>query len=189
MSLLRKSNQKTFLDIFPTYDYFTSSLADFPFFSPDEITDDYKTKTYYLLVSRYGDTPVTGYSDEPRWKLRLFQVYAEYAPEWQTKSELQKTIRSMEISSFADAGKVVNNVALNPNTEPSTDSLDELTYINQQNVARKKLSESEAISRKRSMLEDGLDDEYLDHFKKLFSPFLLKDVPLWVYTDGGDDDE
>lgn len=187
MSLLRKTNQRTFLDIFPKYEDFTTSMTDFPFFSPDEMTDESKTKTYYLLVSRYGDNPISGYSDENRWKLRLFQVYSEYGPEWQSKAELQKTIRSMSLADFADAGRLINNVALNPNTEPSDTSLDELQYINQQNVTRKKTSDAEAITRKLTMMEDGLDDDYLDHFKKLFSPFLIKDKPLYLY--GGDDNE
>lgn len=188
MSLIRKSNQRTFLEIFPTIEDFNQCKTDFPIFVPSDVTDEYFQKTYYLLITRYGDNPISSYLDENRWKLKLWQVISEYAPEWQAKTELQKTIRSMTLDQFADAGKVINNTALNPNTAPSDSSLEELEYINQQNVARKKVSDADAINRKLSLMEDGLDDDYLDHFKKLFSPFTLKDIPLYLYREDDDDE-
>lgn len=190
MSLIRRTNQRTFLDIFPTFDDFSDSIsADFSVFLPSDITDFYLKKTYFLLVARYGDTAIVGYMDENRWKLRLFAVLDEYEPEWQQKTEMQKTIRGMDLTAFQDGGKAIYNNALNPNTEPSTDQLEELTYINSQNTTNKKLSSVEAINRKWEMLTDGLNEEYLDHFQKLFSKFLLTDVPLYVYQNEEDDDD
>lgn len=189
MSRIRPTNQKTFLEVYPKYEDFTSDKTEFSFFAPNDVTDDYYQKTYYLIVSRYGDTPISGYSDEARWRLRFWQVISEYLPEYQVKCEMQKTIRSMTLDEFAEAGKLVNNTALNPNTAPSDSSLDELQYINQQNVARRKLSQADAIQRKLSMLEDGMDDDLLDHFKDLFSVVMLTDVPLHVYQEEDDDDE
>lgn len=189
MSQIRTTNQKTFLEVYPKYDDFEADMKEFSVFAPTDVTEEYYKKTYYLVVSRYGDTPISGYTDVPRWRLRFWQVISEYCPQWMIKSEMQKTIRKMDISEFQEGGRVVNNVALNPNTEPNDTSLDELTYINQQNVARRKLSTIDAMRAKLSMLEDGLDDDYLDHFSKLFSKVLLTDVPLYTFKNEEEEDE
>lgn len=189
MSQVRQTNQKTFLEIYSTFDVFMADAKEFSYFTPSDMTEEYLGRTYYLLIARYGDSPISNYSDEPRWRLRVWQVISEYGPEWQVKSEMQKTIRKMDISDFQEGGKLVNNTALNPNTAPSDSSLDELQYINSQNVARRKLSVVDGIQRKLSMLVDGLDDDYLDHFSDLFSKVLLTDKPLYIYKDEGDEDE
>lgn len=184
MSLIRKSNQKTFDDIYSTYDDFSTDLSgSYSIFKPSDMDDDHLKKTYYLLVARYGDTPIVSYWDEARWKLKLFQVIDEYGPEWQTKRELQKDIRARTLDDFKSGGKAVYNTALNPNTAPSTDTLDELEYINSQNVTKRTVSDYDAIVRKLALLEDGLDDDYLGHFSKLFSKFTQRDRPLYVYAN------
>lgn len=189
MSLIRNYNQKTFLDIWNNYtDFYNDISGDYSMFKPTDLGDDYLQKAFWLIVARYGDQAITGFRDESRWKLRFFATIDEYAPEWQAKCEMQKEIRATSIEDFKQGNKAVYNTALNPNTEPTTGALDELTYINSQNTTNKKLSFADAIDRKWSLLTDGLNKEFTDKFKNLFSKFLLPDVPLYTYQ-GGEDNE
>lgn len=149
----------------------------------------YLKKTYYLLMARYGDQAISGYRDEPRWKLRLFATVATYGPVWQEKSKLQETVRGMSVDDFKKSSKTIYNTALNPNSAPSTGALEELEYINSQNTSNKVVSDYEAISRKWELLNDDLDKVYMDHFKNLFSKFLLGDVPLYVYETEEEEEE
>lgn len=190
MSRIRRTNQKTFLDIYSSYEDFTNDFTNvFSMFKPSDLSDDYIKKCYWLLVAKYGDLAISGYNDETRWKLRLFALINEYGPEWQAKNELQKQLRSYDLDKFKEGSKAIYNSALNPNTEPSDATLDELQYINSQNVSSRKLSDVDAITKKWSMLSDGLDERFLSHFNKLFSKFLLTDVPLYIYGSEDNSDE
>lgn len=186
-SLIRRTNQRTFLDIWNNYTTFKSDYDDLNEFNIT-LDEAYLKKTFFLLVARYGDQAITGYRDEPRWKLRVFATIATYGPVWQEKSKLQETIRGMTVDDFKKSSKTIYNTALNPNSVPTTGSLEELEYINSQNTSNKVVSDYEAIARKWELLNDDLDKNYTDHFKGLFSKFLLQDVPLYVYANEQEDE-
>lgn len=184
MSLIRKSNQKTFFDIYPTQDEFTNDLnGSYNVFKPDDMTDKYINKTYWLIAARFGDQAINGYTDEGRWKLRLFETIDTYGPTWEKKLELQKQIRALTLSQLKETGKLINNTALNPNNEPTTEELD---YVSSQNTSKSTISDVDALNMQYVSLNDGLDRDYMDHFSKLFSKFLLPDVPLYLYDNEED---
>lgn len=188
MSLIRKSNQRTFLDIYPVYTDFIKEKNNLFNVFGTSLTDDSWKKTYSLLVAFYGDTPISGYRDEGRWKLKLFATIDAYGPTWETKEALQKTIRATDIEDFKKGNLSIYNTALNPNSEPVADSSEALTYINSQNTSQKQYSDYEAISRKWELLNDDLTKYYMDKFKSLFSKFVLADVPLYVYDSVANDE-
>lgn len=183
MSLIRKTNQQTLLDIYPTLESFKYDLTgDYKALAID-LEDATITTTYYLLIGRYGDSPILGYSDVGRWKLRLFTCYREYTPDWEIRTSIQSTIRKMSVDDIAKGDLSIFNSALNPNTEPSDTSNEELDYINNQSTTRHKLNTLDALLKKYDALDVGLDERYLDRFAKLFSKFALKDNPLYLYDD------
>lgn len=180
MSLVRKSNQKVFFDVYDNQDDFLNDLNNnYSFFKPD-MDEEYITKTYWLIAARFGDQAITGYTDEGRWKLRLFQTINQYGPVWAKKTELQKSIRNLTIDQLKETGKVINNTALNPNNEPTTE---ELNYISAQSTSKSTMSNIDALNLQYVALNDDLDKVYTDHFKPLFSKFLLPDSPLYLYKD------
>lgn len=187
MSLIRNTNQKTFSDIWPSFDEMNTDLTTFSFFMPSDSTDDYLKLAYYLVLSKYGDTPINGFRDETRWKLRFFSTLNSYFTEWHQKHIIQDRIVAMNTEELQQGSKLIFNSALNPNTAPSTGSLEELDYINSQNTENRKRSEADALTLKWQLLSSDLNDWFLDKFKNLFSKFIAKDVPLYVY--GGDEDE
>lgn len=188
MSLIRKSNQKTFLDVYSNIDEFYHDFdTAFSVFKPSDMTTEYITKTYWLIVSRFGDQAILGYNDEARWKLKLFSLINQYGPTWEKRSEIQKNIRALTLDELKETGKTIYNTALNPNNKPT---VDELPYVSQQNTNKITLNAIDAYTSQAVQLDDGLDTYYLDHFKELFSKFLLPDRPLYVYeNEDGDSNE
>lgn len=187
MSLIRNTNQKTFSDIWPSFNDFNTDLTTFSFFKPN-VPDEYLQVIYYLVLAKYGDTPINGFRDETRWKLRFFSVLKSYGVEWYQKTIIQEEVAGMTTSELQEGGKSIFNTALNPNSYPSTGSLEELNYINSQNTENRKRSKADALALKWEMLSSDLNAWILDKFKNLFSKFVSIDVPLYVYN-GGDSDE
>ena len=76
----------------------------------------------------------------------------------------------------------VFNTANNPSVTPSTNTLDELPYINQQSVNRIERSKADAYNLVLSLLKKDVTAEFVDRFKKLFITIVEPESPLW-YTD------
>lgn len=183
MSLIRKSNQQTFLDLYPDISDFKGDLEEvYSTLAPD-VTDDTKLTTWLLIAGRYGDSPVLGYRDVGRWKLRFFTTYRAKTPAWEVQTAIQKQIQAMSVDDIAKGDLAIFNTALNPNTEPSDTELTELEYINSQNTTRHKMNTLDALLRKYQSLDTRIDERYLDSFAKLFSKFTLQDTPLYLYQD------
>lgn len=185
MSLIRKSNQRTFFDIYNNEDDFLNDLKNnYSTFYVSDMGDNMIKLTFWLIGARFGDQAIIGYTDVPRWKLRLFSMVYTYGPVWAKKTELQKQIRSLTLDQLKETGKMINNTALNPNNDPTTEELD---YISSQNTSKSTMADVDALNIQYVTLNDGLDRNYIDHFAKLFSKFLLPDEPLYLYPNKGGD--
>lgn len=180
-SLIRRTNQKTFSDIYSSYESFSEDFSGLGGVFVQHLSETFEKKTFYLLTAYYGDLAISGYRNETRWKLKLFALIAEYGPEWETKTDLQEKLRAMTIDQIKEQGLSIRNSAYNPDNSPSDASLKELQYISSQQTARDTVNDLEATLQKYGALADGLDQDYMAHFKPLFSKFLLKDDPLYVY--------
>lgn len=184
MSLVRNSNQRVFFDIYNNENDFLNDLkTKYTMFYVEDMGDDMIKLTFWLLAARFGDQAIIGYTDVDRWKLRLFSTVYTYGPVWAKKTSLQKQIRSLTIDQLKETGKMINNTALNPNNDPTTEELD---YISSQNTSKSTMADVDALNIQYVTLNDGLDREYTDHFTKLFSKFLLPDVPLYLYPNEED---
>lgn len=182
MSLIRNSNQRTLLDIWPSLDAFKADLeGTYSPLKPD-VTDATISTTVYMLMGRYGDSPILGYEDEGRWKLRFFTVYLSETPDWEVKTDIQKQVREMSADEIAKGDLNIYNAALNPNTEPGDSELTELNYINSQNTTRRTLNKLDALLNKAGSLDSSVNDRYLDKFSKLFSKFAYTS-PIYTYDD------
>ena len=66
---------------------------------------------------------------------------------------------------------------------PSTGSLDELTYINDQQTSSYKKNKLDAYTQQWDMLETDVTEEFLVKFKKCFKNFVSPEQPLLYVTD------
>ena len=176
---------KTFTQVYGSYDEFKSDYDDLISLVSGGITPltaDNIRATYYLLYARYGNTPIVNY-DETQFKMKLMSVIATYGPVWEKKKAIQVSLRGLSEAEILQGAKQIYNHAYNPSTEPSTQELEELTHINDQNVTNNKKSKMEAYSILWANLHVDATDEYMNKFKNCFSRFVGDQYPIIYFEE------
>ena len=120
---------------------------------PTTITQENALMTYLLLFSRYGNNPIANY-DVTQFKNKIFTIIWQYGPAWEKRLSMQEDIRNLTLQEITQGTKTdwssegtqsqnnsgtdttINNHAYNPSTAPTTQSTNELDYIDQQQVAK-----------------------------------------------------
>lgn len=155
------------------------------------ISTNSATTLYYLLLARYANSTVAS-SDPNRFKLQVLAIIFQYGPTWEKNLEIQKELRGLSLEELLDGGKAIYNHSLNPSTAPSTNTLEELTTINDQNVTKYKKNRVDAYRILTDLLKTDVTGYFLDKFKSLFLTIVEPEVPLWYVTDlitEGDDND
>lgn len=144
---------------------------------------------YYLLSSEYAFSHHIGSRDQ--FRLMMFARVLEYAPYYERELEIQTDLMQMNIESLQQGSKAIYNQALNPGSVPSSQALDELQYINQQNVTNYKKSRPEAYAILLSLMNKNLSKDFVEKFRNLFIKVCYPNYPLYyandpeaVYTEG-----
>ena len=188
-SLIPQYSTVLFTDIWDNVDDFKSDLADSPFAgcistsNPDNVSI-----VFYLLYARYGNNPIANL-DELQWKFKIFSTIFQYGPTWEKRLDLQGKIRSLTESDLLTGSKAIHNHAFNPSTAPSTSSLTELTYINDQQTSSFKKNKLDAYTQQWDMLETDVTEDFLNKFKKCFKIFVSPERPLLYVSELTEDEE
>ena len=175
---------KTFTQVYESYDHFRDDYDDLIGLVSGGVaplSNDNIRATYYLLYARYGNTPIVNY-DETQFKMKLMSVIATYGPVWEKKKAIQVSLRGLSESDLLQGAKQIYNHAYNPSTQPSTQELEELTHINDQNVTNNRKSKMEAYSILWANLHVDATDEYMNKFKNCFSRFVGDQYPI-IYCE------
>lgn len=185
-SLYGNYRTRKFTEIFPAYETFQEEYNTVQALA--NLADSEVETTYYLLYGRYGNSSIAS-SDENRFKYGLWTVMYSYGPNWAKRTELQDKIRQLTDEELVTGATVIYNKAYNPSTEPTTQTSEELGYINEQNVNKAKRSLIDALEYQYGLLEDNVTKSYLDRFQHLFIRFVEPEVPLWYVTELTDTEE
>lgn len=184
-SLYGNFRQKKFSDV---YDSAESFLADYQNIGlPVTISDDNASVLYYLLYSKFGND-ILAPSDINRFKYRLFAIVWQYGPNWEKEIDIQKKLRDMTEADLMDGSRQIYNNAQNPGTEPGTNTSEELSYIDNQNVTKNKRSRLEAYALLDTLLKKDVTEEFLNRFKALFLAVVEPEAPLYYISEDGEDD-
>ena len=98
-----------------------------------------------------------------------------------------KAIRDLTADDIRLGSKAIYNQAMNPSTEPSTSTLDEITYINTQNTTNYKKSPLDGYALLLELLDTDVTKEFIDKFKVCFKVFVQPERPL-IYVSEEDED-
>lgn len=186
--ILPQYSTELFVDIWDDVDEFKADLASSPFTgcistsNPDNVSI-----VFYLLYARYGNNPIANL-DINQWKFKIFSVIYQYGPTWEKRLDLQKKIRELTDNDLLTGSKAIHNHAFNPSTTPSTSSLTELTYINDQQTSSFKKNKLDAYTQQWDMLETDVTEDFLNKFKKCFKNFVSPEQPL-LYVSEPDEEE
>lgn len=135
------------------------------------IKDENVTKTFYLIYAAKGNSAISN-MDVNQWKYKIWSIIYQYGPTWQRKLEIQKSLRSLDEEQMTDGTKAINNLATNPQTEPSTNITEEINGVVQQTVNKFKKSRLEGYASLVDLLDDDVTKEFIDRFKPLFAIFV-----------------
>ena len=162
-------NTKLFTEVWDNADSFLDEYKASPYYITNNTLDDTNVVlTYYLLYNKYGNNPIANY-DITQFKFKVFGAMFQYGPAWAKKLQIQEKVRELSLDDNSDiykGSKAIYNHAYNPSTEPSTQTLNELTYINDQNTTNYKKSDLDAYGQLWNMLETDVTKEFIDKKKE-----------------------
>lgn len=171
---------RTFSDIFPEFEefeaQFTSSPLNISFTGGISLS-----QLYYMLYAHYGNSHIA-YSDENQFKYYLYSIIFQYGPTAAKEREIQDNLRNISESDLRKGGRAIYNHAYNPGTPPSTSTLTDLNYINDQNTANYEKSKVEGYAILISLLKKDVLDEFIHRFASLFIKVAASDAPLLYET-------
>ena len=175
----------TFSEMFPSYEDFYAEWLESPFAHQEinQIPDKYLALGYYLLLARYGNSSIAS-RDDVQFKLKTFSIFFTHGPAWVRRLEIQDKIHNLTEEEIISGSKVINNQALNPGTEPSTE---ELAAINAQNTSKRKKSLLEGYSSLLGLIKTDVCADFVNEFKRLFITVVQPNTPLWYITKEGEE--
>ena len=184
MNLLPQYDTKLFTDIYEKADDF---VADYNTINLGGLTTANVTKLYYLLYGKFGNSPIANL-DENQFKYKLFSTVFMYGPAWESRLDIQGRVRNLlsnplNEDDLLQGAKAIHNHALNPETDPSTATLEELKYINEQNTTNYKKSKMDAYGQLWSLISTDVTAEFLAKFNDCFKKFVKPANPLIYVTD------
>ena len=134
---------------------------------PVTISDKSCTTLYYLLYAKYGNSSIRN-MDVNQFEYKVWSTIFKYGPTWEKRLEIQEELRKMSIEDLQKVDKRVFNHALNPGTAPTTNTTNELEYINEQTVNKGERSKINAYANLMGLLETDVTEQFLSMFSKLF---------------------
>ena len=164
-------------------DYKASGL----YLANSKISDTSATALFYLLYARYGNSPIAN-RDVNQFQYKVFSIIMQYGPTWEKRLDIQKKIRDLTDDDIRLGSKAIYNQAMNPSTEPSTSTLDEITYINQQNTTNYKKSPLDGYAMLIDLLNTDVTEDFIKKFNVCFKKFVTPERPLIYVTEEDEDD-
>ena len=195
-SMIPQYSTNIFTDIYPDATTFVSDYKNngIPYqytvgtTTVQTLTDTNVEALFYLLYARYGNSPLAN-RDITQFKYKLFSIIFQYGPAWQKELEVQRKIMNLSEDDIRLGSKAIYNQALNPQTEPSTAALQELTFINQQNTTNYKKSPLEGYAILLDLLKKDVTEDFIKRFSKCFKTFVSNERPIIYVTEEEEDEE
>ena len=177
-----------FTDVWDNVDDFKEDYQESGIYelANSRISADSQNVLFYLLYARYGNNPIAN-RDINQFKYKIFSVIMQYGPTWEKRLDVQKALRDLDIDAIRAGAFAMYNQAQNPATAPSTDTTDELTYINGQNTTRYTKSPLEGYSILLELLDTDVTEDFLKKFNICFKKFVSSEKPL-IYVSEEDED-
>ena len=154
----------------------------------NSLTDKNIEILYYALYARYANNPLANL-DENQFKYKVYLTIFQYGPNWQKELELQDKLRNLSDTEIAEGQFAIYNQAANDATAPSTTSLTELEYINNQSTSRLKKARLNAYNDLLLLLKTDVTKKFIDRFEPLFKKFLYEARPTLYVTPLDDNEE
>ena len=172
---------KTLSMIYPDYELFAMDYLQSGL--PNTFKEQDFLKTIYLvLMSEYMNSSIMSMSED-QFRLKFLTRIMSYGPQYEREFGIQSELLALSNEDLQVSAKAIYNTAMNPSEAPSTDTLDELTTINQQNTTKHVRSKLDAWALLKELADDGITKKFIKRFDDLFVRVLMTNNPLWYTTN------
>lgn len=175
---------------------FTEIWPDYASFSADYVTimsnigalqtllEANRKALYYLMYAKHGNDPIMN-QDMTQFKYKFFAIVFEFGGQWQQKLAIQRKLESLSLNSddIMIGNKNVYNRAMNPSTAPTTSTVDELPYINEQSTANTKRGTLDGLQYLWELLKATPTEDFIRKFSMLFAKFVRPERHIVFATD------
>lgn len=185
MSLVfKKYYNPTFIEIFDSSNNFVTGYKASPLYI-NEIPDATLSILYSLLMAKYGENPISNASTD-MFKNKLYSIIYKYGPTWYKKMDIQAKLRALTESELLLGTTTIYNRASNPEQTPTTSTMDELQFINDQNTQKFKRNKSQAYAELWTILRDDITEAFINKFSVCFQSIVAGDY-VWVEEEEEDE--
>ena len=153
----------------------------------NSLTDSNISLLYALLYAKYGNTPIAN-QDENQFKYKMYSIIFQYGPTWQKDLDIQDKLRNLSEAEIMAGAKTIYNHAFNDATDPSTSTLEEIQYINDQNTSNYKKAKMDAYNELLMLLHRNVTADFIRQFKVCFRT-MVGFSPFPVYVEEVDEQE
>lgn len=180
----------TFSDLYPTQEDFVNAYKEVGF--PQEyeggsyVTDDDLRLIWLLLIGRFADSTIKPFNAYGAFHVRFMSRVWQHAPAWKKNLDIQNKLRSLSLEDGSEIYKgssAIYNTAMNPNTQPGTDTDNELDFINSQNVTKYKKSKLEGLAILSDLLKNDVTEQFLRRFDDFFKTIIYSGRTLLYETE------
>lgn len=190
MSNFQVFDNVTFSELYSTQEEFVNQykVVGFPqeYEGGTYVSDDDLKLIWLLLIGRFADSVIKPYNTYGAFQVRFMSRVWQHAPAWKKNLEIQNKLRSMSLeegSPIYEGGRALYNSAINPSTQPGTDTNEELNFINNQNVTKHKKSKLEGLAILSDLLKNDVTEQFLRRFDDLFKTIVYTGRTLIYETE------
>lgn len=105
-----------------------------------------------------------------------------YGPIWEKEVSIQNELLALDQATLREGSIAIMNHASHPGTLPTTQTLEELGYIDNQSVNKNRKSVVEGYALLMSLLDDKLTQRFINRFRCLFVCVLIPSDPYCFNT-------
>lgn len=179
-SLYGNFRQIKFSECWENVDLFVEDMEETGI--PVKITNDSLKTLFYLLYSYYGNSVIAS-SDINRFKFNVASMIFQFGPTWEKRIEIQDKLRNLTDAEIERGAVQIYNHAYNPSTAPTTQTSEEISYINEQTVTKNKKGKLDGYAFLWDLLDTDVTGEFLKKFNKLFLVIVQPEKPLWYVSE------
>lgn len=179
-SLYGNFRQIRFSECWETVEDFKLAMAETNI--PMNITESNLNTLFYLLYSYYGNSVIAS-SDLNRFTFNVATLIFQFGPTWEKRLEIQAKLRNLTDAEIERGAVQIYNHAFNPSSAPTTQTTEEINYINEQTVTKNKKGKLDGLAYLWDLLDTDVTGNFLNKFKKLFLTIVQPELPLWYVTE------
>ena len=175
----------TFSEIYSSLDEFITDYNELGLLAIPFSSDSTLKLIYTVLMGEYSSSSISNMSVD-QFKIRLFTLIMSYGPTLERELSIRADLLSMTPEELQISAKAIYNQSNNPSVRPTTDTMDELTTINAQNVTKHVRSKLDAYNYLLNLIRGDPVSEFVRRFRKLFIIVASSGVPLLYETNEED---